>query len=50
MWKAYNGLIDNPIKRTPVEITINKNPVAYNPAKYTKHEPDTIRMYEETKT
>ena len=32
-WKAYNGLIDNPIKRTPVEIRINKNPVACNPAK-----------------
>ena len=41
--------INNPIKRTPVEITINKNPVAYDPAKYTKHETETIRFHEEIK-
>ena len=47
--KVYNGPINNPIKRTPVEITINKNHVAHNPAKYTKHEPETIRFHEEIK-
>ena len=56
--KVYNGLIDNPIKRTPVEITINENPFAYNqakntvaykPAKYSEDEVDTIRLYEEIK-
>ena len=43
----YNGLIDNPIKRTPVERTIT--PITYNTAKYTKRELETIRFHEEIK-